>query len=1314
MSVRSPSRPPRPLPRRRAAVLESLEARQLLATVTVNTDQAYQTIEGLGGNYAIGRKVGSPTVNDAVGLYTLNNLSVAHARVGVPLRTWEPVNDNNDADTANAGGFVNSGDTRNVFLLMQDLHARGIPISLAIWDAPDWMVSNPTWPEDRVVAPAMYEELSESIEQFLVTARDVYGVPVETIAFNEADLGYYFLFTAQEHANFIKTAGPRIESHGLPTKWLVGDTAQVAGLYNYAKAILEDADARPYLAAVSYHSWTALTATDAQFTRIYDLANQYGKAVWCTELGYDSALHFNPPIFRTWEYGIKTARTYHRVLKQSRASVIHYWEYQNDYPLVNPSTMTPNPAFYVVKELAEGLRPGAQVVSADSDEPTLMALAGKHVADETFMLQLVNTSTSSEQVSINGLPSSALTLIRSSATQNGATVGTYNPVNGILTLTLPAESVSTLRGRLGVPSPWQGRDVGAVGIAGRESYDGGIYTLHGSGNGFSGSNDAFHFVHQPADGNASVIAHVLDRGDLSSSAPPSSVEAGVMIRDGVGPAARFAALVLTGSRAYFRYRDATGAESVEGGHENGVNGDVLGPPYPRGQPLHRVDLLQRQQLDRRRLGNDRDAGGDAGRAGRHERRRRGPVVLQLRPGQRDRVARHARAQPAGGDAGVAHADRPLVARQRGQRRRLRGRALGRRRQFHALATVPTNIPRYSDTTATPGTEYWYRVRAANEVGRSAFSLVARVKTPQYYEAETATRSNNGIRFHNGFANYTGTGYVDFQTSNGWVQWTIDVPFDGGYALDFRYAQGATSVPTLQIDVDGATAASALTFPSTTSYNTWSVRTLNVQLTAGTHTVRAQATSTFPDLVNIDALHVRPQVAPAPANFVAKAVHGQVVLSWTDSPLSTDTYRIERSLDGITFSEYATTGANATTWTDPAAELLVPYFYQVRATNPAGDSRYTPMGVVTVPTLPADPTSFTATAAGPIRVDLAWQDVSDNEDGFRVERSTNGTSWTTLTTTAPDVTSYATFVAPNTHYYFRVRATNGAGDSAEAAAEVVTPAVTVFAASPGAGYSFGGTTASPVLTVFSGTVTFTADAANEFANLGIITQTGAHVTFDATQHLASLIVGADSTASMPPGANRFLHTRALAINATGRFDMTDNDLIFDYSGTTPYTTVHNFVINGRNNAGGLGGIVSAGDGTSVLAVVDNAVWGKSTFNGVNIDSSTIVGKFTYFGDANLDGKVSGDDYVSVDANLGTRRPWFHGDFNFSGTVTGDDYVAIDANLGKGTTDPSALAEMRAEMITIHAARYGKAAYVKLVEQAAKGRYKVGPKTPAATK
>jgi hypothetical protein len=97
----------------------------------------------------------------------------------------------------------------------------------------------------------------------------------------------------------------------------------------------------------------------------------------------------------------------------------------------------------------------------------------------------------------------------------------------------------------------------------------------------------------------------------------------------------------------------------------------------------------------------------------------------------------------------------------------------------------------------------------------------------------------------------------------------------------------------------------------------------------------------------------------------------------------------------------------------------------------------------------------------------------------------------------------------------------------------------------------------------------------------------------------------------------------------------------------------------------------------------------------------VGKYTYFGDANLDGKVTGDDYVSVDANLGTGDSWLEGDFNMNGVTTGDDYVAIDANLGQGTTTPLAYAELKDEMVAAHVAMFGEEYLVLLAQAEAEG-------------
>ncbi|MEI7557079.1 fibronectin type III domain-containing protein [Candidatus Chlorohelix sp.] len=85
---------------------------------------------------------------------------------------------------------------------------------------------------------------------------------------------------------------------------------------------------------------------------------------------------------------------------------------------------------------------------------------------------------------------------------------------------------------------------------------------------------------------------------------------------------------------------------------------------------------------------------------------------------------------------------------------------------------------------------------------------------------------------------------------------------------------------------------------------------------------------------------------------------------------------------------------------------------------------------TVALAPKAPTVLAASPISSTRIDLTWHDNSDNETGFRVERSPNGsTSWTSLTTLAANTTSYSdTGLTPNTAYYYRVLATNNGTDS----------------------------------------------------------------------------------------------------------------------------------------------------------------------------------------------------------------------------------------------------------------------------------------------
>jgi autotransporter-associated beta strand protein len=194
------------------------------------------------------------------------------------------------------------------------------------------------------------------------------------------------------------------------------------------------------------------------------------------------------------------------------------------------------------------------------------------------------------------------------------------------------------------------------------------------------------------------------------------------------------------------------------------------------------------------------------------------------------------------------------------------------------------------------------------------------------------------------------------------------------------------------------------------------------------------------------------------------------------------------------------------------------------------------------------------------------------------------------------------------------------------------------------------------------------------------------------HAGALTIAANGTAS------RIMKVSDVTIAGGARLELNDNDILVDYTFDSPYETLRGYVLDGIANGTG----ITTGRGDDrVLGLGESADLARTSHEGISIDDTTVMGVYTYYGDANLDGQVTTDDYVAIDLGLGTGDTWAEGDVDLSGSVTTDDYVAVDLNLGKGTADPSALADERAERIALHAEMFGASYVEKLTYARANG-------------
>jgi acid phosphatase type 7 len=186
--------------------------------------------------------------------------------------------------------------------------------------------------------------------------------------------------------------------------------------------------------------------------------------------------------------------------------------------------------------------------------------------------------------------------------------------------------------------------------------------------------------------------------------------------------------------------------------------------------------------------------------------------------------------------------------------------------------------------------------------------------------------------------------------------------------------------------------------------------------------------TIPDYFTI--LKGAVSVPAAPQNLAATPGNAQVSLTWSASSGATS-YNVKRS---TTSGGPYTVIANPTSpsYLDTPVVNGTTYFYVVSASNDIGESADSTQVSATpsAPTVPAAPSNLTLSSTGKKKVRLNWVDNSNNETGFKIERSTDGVNFAQIATVGANIVTYQnTGLTSGVRYYYRLRATNGAGDSA---------------------------------------------------------------------------------------------------------------------------------------------------------------------------------------------------------------------------------------------------------------------------------------------
>jgi len=482
------------------------------AEVTVDRTQHFQTIEGFG--FFGGADVWWSSA-DAVLDVDWTHLVIDDLGATMWRNEYYPSSGPQDADWDKQRPVVQA--------LTSYAAERHVPLKviLTVWSPPAedkcivvdngdpnwWTCANPLQrPADtkggNILDPGQRPQLAQWLIDGLGLYKDI-GVDVYALSFQNEPLfweSYNSCFYAQQaYSDTLAAIGPTLKA-AYPNVKLFG-SENMLGIECGAGANGDQFDNWWYTASILDNP-TALGAIDAfavhgyvdgvSATATSKLANLWssfrsgtassGKSIWMTETsGY----------FHEWPGstgapgGLDLAQAIYAALYYGHLSAWTYWQGSDkggasEYSLMAGTQPAKN--YYVAKQFYRYIRPGAQMVQLQSDDPGVMVVAFDHPTMGAFSVVAINTTDTEQPLTLTGaaLPTE-YQAIRTSATEDAADLGTVSAG----ALSLPPKSVTTLvHGNV-----YEELSTGGAGTGGTSS-GGGSAGTGSAGTGIGGSGKA--------------------------------------------------------------------------------------------------------------------------------------------------------------------------------------------------------------------------------------------------------------------------------------------------------------------------------------------------------------------------------------------------------------------------------------------------------------------------------------------------------------------------------------------------------------------------------------------------------------------------------------------------------------------------------------------------------------------------------------------------------------------------------------------------------------------------------------------------------